>query len=256
VTNRRLKNIKWPDRYWAEVRVWDKKTQTEGKQWICIHLIHEILDTIFRLGLKDVILSEDKMDKVGKEHMQWMRDALSLDELLGFGIHGDGVPCNYDRTESVELISINLPGVGGAYARMRIPLICLPHYYVSENKVDDLMEILVWSMRHALAGTRPCERHDASQWPKTDVRRSKKTGDLGWNAGLVEVRSDWDFLSKCFHFPAHSLGEGICWKCTCKRKQVPYIYIYIRMSLSLSLSYISLFIYMYIYIKIYMSAST
>jgi len=226
VVNRRLKNTKWPDKYYAEVRVWDKKTQTEGTQWICIHLIHEILDTIFQLGLKEVILSEDLLDHVGRNHLQWMRDSLSLDELLGFGLHGDGIPCNYDRTESVEVISLNLPGVGGAYARMRIPLFVLPHSFVSDHTMDDLMEIFAWSMRHALAGSRPLARHDGTPWLKSDMRRSKKTADLGWNACLVEVRSDWDFLNKCFHFPTHNLGDGICWKCNCKRKQAPCIYIY------------------------------
>ena len=228
VTDRRLKNTKWPDKYWAEVRIWDKKTQSEVKQWICIHLIHEILDTIFQLGLKEVILSEDLLDKQARDHLQWMRDSLSLDELLGFGIHGDGVPCNYDRTESVEVISLNLPGVGGDYARMRIPLIVLPHSYVSEHTMDDLMEILAWSMRHALAGTRPSARHDGSPWLKSDLRRSQKTGDLGWHSCLVEVRSDWDFLNKCFHFPTHSLGDGICWKCNCRRSQVPRKYAYMH----------------------------
>ena len=222
---RRLKNTKWPDQYWAEVRVWDKKKQKETKQWICIHLIHELLDMIFLFGLKEVILSEDCLDRVGREHLQWMRQALSLEELLGFGIHGDGVPCNYDRTESVEMISLNLPGVGGKYARMRIPLVVLPHSYVSHNTMDDLMEILAWSMRHALAGTRPTARHDGSPWLKTDAKRVKKTRSLGWNACLVEVRSDWDFLNKCFHFPTHNLGAGICWKCNCRRNQVPHVHI-------------------------------
>jgi len=248
VLNRRLKNTKWPDKYWAEVRVWDKKTQSEGKQWICIHLIHELLDTIFQLGLKEVILSEDMLDHVGKDHMQWMRTSLGVAELLGFGIHGDGVPCNYDRTESVEVISLNLPGVGGAYARMRIPLIVLPHSYMSHNTFDDLMEVLAWSMRHALAGTRPVARHDGSPWLKSDMRRGKKTGDLGWNACLVEVRSDWDFLNKCFHFPAHSLGDRICWKCNCRRNQVPYIYIYICMCVSMCETYIYIYTHTYKYI--------
>ena len=220
LVRRRLKNTKWPDKYWAEVRVWDKKNKPETKQWICIHLIHEILDMIFLLGNKEVILSEDNLDHVGRDHLQWMRKALSLDELLGFGIHGDGVPCNYDRTESVEMISLNLPGVGGAYARMRIPLVVLPHSYVSHNTMDDLMVIFAWSMRHSLAGAFPVARHDGSPWLKTDSKRSKKTGGLGWNACLVEVRSDWDFLNKCFHFPTHNLKDGICWKCNCRRNQV------------------------------------
>ena len=220
LVRRRLKNTKWPDKYWAEVRVWDKKSQTESKQWICIHLIHELLDMIFWFGEKEVILSEENLDHVGRNHIQWMKQALSLDELLGFGIHGDGVPCNYDRTESVELISLNLPGVGGTYARMRIPLVVLPHSYLSHNTMDDLMEIFAWSMRHSLAGSWPAARHDGLPWLKTDYKRCKKTGDLGWNACLVEVRSDWDFLNKCFHFPAHNLKDGICWKCNCRRDQV------------------------------------
>ena len=157
-----------------------------------------------------------------------MTDHLSLDELLGFGIHGDGSPCNYDRTESVEAISLNLPGVGGHYARMRIPLVVLPHSYVSDHTMDDLMEILAWSIRHALAETRPLAKHDFSPWLKSDMWRNKKTGDLGWNSCLVEVRSDWDFLNKFFHFPSHNLGMASAGSVTARgaRCHICCIYIY------------------------------
>ena len=253
IVRRKLKNTKWPDQYWVEVRVWNKLARREEKQWVCIHLIHEILAVIWELGLKDVILSEDLLDRVGKDHMEWMRQSLDILELLGFGLHGDGVPCNYDRTESVDVISINLPGVGGGYKRMRIPLVTLPESSISHNTMDDLMEVFAWSMRHLLAGTWPVCRHDGTPWLKSDTRRAKKTGNLGFQACLVEVRSDWVFLSKTFHFPTHGFEDGVCWKCSCKRSQVHpqcptqgciFTHLYI---------YIHIYIYTFIMTSIYTS---
>ena len=54
-----------------------------------------------------VLLSEDNLDTAGKKHMAWMREQLQVEELMGWGMHGDGIPCNYDRTESVVMISLN-----------------------------------------------------------------------------------------------------------------------------------------------------
>ena len=41
------------------------------------------------------------------------------------GLWGDGVPCNWDRTESVEVISMNLPGQDGQWGPLRIPLVAI-----------------------------------------------------------------------------------------------------------------------------------
>ena len=72
---RKLKQTKWPDHYHFEARVWNAKKDEEEAQWICITLIHELSALIFLLGLKDVILSTWKMDRVGKEHLEWMKDS-------------------------------------------------------------------------------------------------------------------------------------------------------------------------------------
>ena len=220
ITRRKLKGSKWPDKYWFDCRVWDRKRDKEVTVKICIFLIHEILMTVWNLGLPEVILGTDNYDKVSKDHMDWMKEQLGVEELLGFGLHGDGAPCNYDRTESVVVISINLPGLKGKNGRMRIPLVVLPDHAISDNTFDDIHEVFAWSMRHMLSGTWPEARHDNAMWDASDSRRKKHHGAIGFQACLVQVRSDWDWLVKCYHFPAHNTLSGPCWLCRSNRNQV------------------------------------
>ena len=67
LTRKKLKRTLWPDKYWFECRVWDRKAGELRKQWVCIWLIHELLELMWRLGDKDVILSTECMDTQGKE---------------------------------------------------------------------------------------------------------------------------------------------------------------------------------------------
>ena len=216
----KLRHNKWPDYYWFRIRLWDRKKNEEITVEIPINLPLEILEVLWDLGNAEALLSEANLDTAGKEHMKWMREQLGASTLLGWGLHGDGIPCNYDRTESVVMISLNLPGLSGRNGRMRIPLVILPDYAVSENTFDDIMEVMAWSMRHLLEGTRPSCRHDGQPFNKSDHKRAKKSGNLPFQACLNQVRGDWDWMGKCFHLAFHNVKQGCCWLCTCKRNQV------------------------------------
>ena len=216
----KLKWSKWPDYYWFSCRLWDRKAAKEFTTEIPINLPLEVLEVLWDLGTADVLLSEVNLDTAGKSHLKWMREQLGVSELLGWGMHGDGIPCNYDRTESVIMISLNLPGLSGKYGRMRIPLVILPDHAVSDNTFDDINEVIAWSMRHLLIGSRPSCRHDCQPFNRSDHKRAKKTGSLPFRACLVQVRADWDWMGKCFHLPFHNVKEGCCWLCKCKRNQV------------------------------------
>jgi hypothetical protein len=216
------KNDKWPDPYWFQARVWDRVKDDEVTKKICILLPSEVLQTIWKFGVKEVLLGTGHYDKLTKDHHEWMKQQLNVQELLGFGLHGDGVPCNYDRTESANITSINLPGLTGRNGRLRIPLFILPDHCFSANTFDDIYEVIAWDLRSLLTGCQAECRHDTTPWdPTTDKRRSKLHGDRDFRACLVQVRSDWDWLVKCYHFPAHGTKEGMCWMCQCKRNQVP-----------------------------------
>ena len=215
------KDDKWPDPYWFDARVWDRSKDKEVVKKICILLPSEVLETIWEFGLKEVLLGTDLYDQLTKDHHAWMKQQLNVQELWGFGSHGDGVPCNYDRTESVMLTSTNLPGPTGRNGRLRIPLCILPDHCISDNTFDDVYEVLAWDMRSLLEGTRHEERHDKKPWHKDkDRKRSKQKGDREFRACLVQVRSDWDWLTKCYHFPGHASKAEMCWLCTVMRNQV------------------------------------
>ena len=147
ITRKKLRNTKWPEAYIFQCRVKDRRTKKEWTTDLAILLIHEVLKVIWDLGLEAVLLSEANLDSTGKQHMEWMRQHLDVDTLWGFGLHGDGAPVNYDRTESVIIISLNLPGLPGKNGRLRIPLIVLPDHCVGENTFDDIFEVVAWSLQ-------------------------------------------------------------------------------------------------------------
>jgi hypothetical protein len=221
IRRHKLNGSKWPEYYWFDCRVKNRKTEAEYTTNIPILLPLDVLEMIWDLGMPDVLLSGDNLDTAGKKHMAWMREHLQVDELMGWGMHGDGIPCNYDRTESVVMISLNLPGLSGRNGRMRIPLVILPDHAMNGHTFDDIMTVIAWSMRHLVSGSRPCCRHDGSPWAKSDATRLKKNDDpLQFRACMVQCRADWDWMGKCFHLPFHNVKEGCCWLCKCKRDQV------------------------------------
>ncbi len=77
-------------------------------------------------------------------------------------------------------------------------------------------------MRCQAAGVRPKQWHDASPFllksDKNGMPRagaSPEEGQLGVQAFLAELRGDWKWLQKLFHFPAWNKGTGFCWLCKC-----------------------------------------
>ena len=64
------------------------------------------------------------MDPLTKEHWVHCCAEAGVDDLLGLGIKGDGCPCNWDRTRSLQLLSMNLPGLTREFKNLRIQCTC------------------------------------------------------------------------------------------------------------------------------------
>ena len=209
-----MKNCQWPPAYWAQVRVWNPKTNKEQLQWLGFLLPHEFTFALTKYGSLDVLRSTQNLDPQSKIHLEM--ETRAGERLVALGLWGDGVPCNYDRTESVETFSLNLLGVSEPYHTLRLPITAISRKQIGTNTWTDIMEIVSWSLQWCFLGTVPHARHDNTAWRKTDLWRSKQCGkSLGAKSVLVEVRGDWIFFGETFGFPKHNTSRGCCWMCEC-----------------------------------------
>ena len=218
-----LKRCQWPPVYWAQVRVISKKSKQEELQWIALLLPHEIVEVLCRLGDPVVLRDADGLDDIGARHLADCRASAGDQNMVGIGIWGDGVPCNWDRTESIETISMNLPGQAGKYAAFRVPLTGISKKQIGKNTWDDVLSVIHWSLVSLAAGVMPSARHDGAPFRASDSKRQKMQGQaVGMKGALVEVRGDWKFFGEVFHLPKHNENSGCCWRCTCTPQQVPW----------------------------------
>ena len=118
--------------YWAQVRLKGTDDQ-ETYEWVAILLPLELAEMFFKFGSADALFDESQLDPLSKAHLAKCRAMTGLLKMLGGSLHGDGVPCNWDKSESVEVISFNLPGVGGKW-RICWRCICSIAYCISTNR--------------------------------------------------------------------------------------------------------------------------
>ena len=221
-TNRNLrrsfaKRVQWPQLYEANVRMANKDGTVDAKP-LCFMLPHEYVEALARLGSKDVLMATDGLDPLSAAHLQKC-EAKASAKLLPLGLWGDGVPCNYDRSESVEVFSLNLPGQAGQYKPLRLPITAFPRNAIAEGTWDDILLVVTWSLRYCAAGFWPLTRHDGSAWHGDGKRYAKAGTSLNIRACLVEVRGDWKMMAETFHFPSWNQKRGCCWRCTCTLDQ-------------------------------------
>ena len=207
------------DRYWANVRVQNKKTHTVEYQPCAFLLPHEYVELLHRLGDTGVLCSTAGLDPLSHKHLVHCKAMAGAAAMAPLGFWGDGVPVNWDRSESVETFSINLPGQCTTWKSLRLPVTGFSRKLLAPGTWDDLMSVVSWSFQVAALGVWPSARRDGSDWLPSDCHRRKKHGNF-LKSCLVEVRGDWKFYGETFGFPKWNSSAGMCWKCTCTPAQV------------------------------------
>jgi hypothetical protein len=135
--------------------------------------------------------------------------------LIPLGLWGDGVPFNFDRSESLECFTLKLPGLTGVHEHMRMPLAVISRkYLLNQHTFDDIVAVLTWSLQMAASGIMPSSRHDNSQFNKQDSWRRKAAGNPCPRAVLCDFRGDWVFYKQLMRFPQHNENNGCCWRCS------------------------------------------
>ena len=217
VRRRLAKHSCWMPVYWAQVRVKVVKTQKTRLEWIAINLPHEIAHVLKKLSIRDALLQTEGLDPLTRKHLEECEVETGA-KLLALGIWADGTPCNWDRSETVETMSLSLPGLLGADKNLRIPITAISKKHVCGETWHDICAIVKWSLDILETGEWPTCRHDNTDWLATDVKRKKA---LPIPRGiLAEVRADWDWMAGCYGFPTHRIAIGNCWICDAKPSTV------------------------------------
>ena len=221
---RLLKHSKWPPPYWITVTVWDIKSQQEKKIILPISLPHEIIGALAKRSSKERLLDQSNLTNLTKENLKKTACELGWQtkDILACGLWGDGVPVNWDRSQSCDFFCLAFPGLGDKHCNLRVPLAAINHKYVVKQKTyDDILEAVAWSFKCLAVGQMPAVRHDNKPWLATDVWRKKQSGkSLPLQAALVEVRGDWKFFKDCFRFPQFNEVRGCCWLCAVKPAEI------------------------------------
>ena len=175
------------------------------------------MHVLWKQGVSDKLLATDNTDPLSKQHLESCQQDAGC-QLLGIGFWADGAPCNWDRSETVDTLAMSLPGLGGEFRNMRIPVTALSHKHVADETWVDICAVVKWSLQILATGVWPTCRHDGTPWRKSDCKRT--AARTLQRSCVVEIRADWDWMSKVYGFPAHNVLEGMCWKCKCQPHQV------------------------------------
>ena len=149
-------------------------------------LPREILVMITKKSNKEVLYSRQRLGPKTASHLEYAQTQ-SAETLLAVGLWGDGVPCNWDRSDSLEMFVLNIPGLPAPWHNLRVPCCGLSKKHVnSKNTYDDILAVLAWSFTHLATGRAPGCRHDGSAFNADDcTARKKQAGQpLGVAAAL------------------------------------------------------------------------
>jgi hypothetical protein len=96
------RNSKWPQPYLAKIPVWHRKTQKTTVATVPIMLPHELLHSLLKINELQDLSSTARLASTVMAHLQKCRDEMMDQSVVAVGLWGDGVPCNWDRSESLE----------------------------------------------------------------------------------------------------------------------------------------------------------
>jgi hypothetical protein len=211
------KRTAWPPLYWAKIRLFDLKMQVVKKVSMPFLLPHELIWALHTHARDESTLYQHKgLCEQSASHLSScaLNLGANLDDLVAVNMWGDGVPMNFDRSQSLEVFSMALPGVAEDHHNLRFPVTVVPKKYVVKQKTkDDILKVISWSMQNLAAGMFPSHRHDEETWIQSDSWRKKKALQKLPQGILVEVKGDWAFMKDCFRFPQHNEKAGCCWLC-------------------------------------------
>ena len=126
---------------------------------------------------------------------------------------GSSTPMNFDRIESLEVLTLAFPGFSGPNSHIRIPLVAFGKKFLAKHiTISQVLDVVAWSFQMSLNGNYP--QFGYAGEPLVEAWRTKRAGQkIGGIAVLCEFKGGWAMFKDTFCFPGFGERGGICWKC-------------------------------------------
>jgi hypothetical protein len=202
----------WPNIYESKIRTWNVKKQVEEESWLPVMLPSELLASLTSVGSIEVLRSRARLDGTSREHVRKVERDWGVEEgsLVAFGFWLDGVATGWDRSESLEVFSIYLPGLPPPFNDLRFPITAIHKKFVLPGAtMDDICEVIAKDAVNLMLGEHMRQRLDGEAWRQSDARRRRRSGKSLGSAGLIcSIVPDWAMLKSVCRFPQHNEKQG------------------------------------------------
>ena len=169
-----LKSSQWCKAYWAQIRVCSDRNS------VAFWLPHEIIACIAEFSDLDKFLETAGMDPsslLRNARQKWVSRCWAW---------GDGIPVNWDRTESIETIALSFPGLKSSHASCRIIEEAVLRGNVDRGACGMRpLDAIPWVVMAPMRGRWAVAR-------ATGFEPNKAGTSLGFKGIVAEMRGDWE----------------------------------------------------------------
>ena len=213
--NEALKSSEWPRPKPFQVPLLNRTGEVQELP-LAFLLPHELILALIGHGRRPnaeatlVALQEvDGLDSTCATHIAGVNAEWGV-QSIPISLWQDGVPFNWDRSESLEVYSLAFPGMTQpGESGCRFPITVIPHHMCCKATHQRVWEILAWSFTYMSVGQCPPDGPCGQ-----DYKHHLAGQPLGFHAAICEFKGDWKMMSEIVGLPTWNNKQGICWRCS------------------------------------------
>jgi len=124
----------WPALYHVQLPLWCPKKQQMVQQWVPMLPPHQLIKSLLSINSSQDLLVTARLAATARAHLERCKQALGCTQVVPLALWGNGVPCNWDRSESLEMMCLSLPGLANKGSQLHIPLVGISKkFFVKEE---------------------------------------------------------------------------------------------------------------------------
>jgi len=147
---------------------------------------------------------------------------LLWDRIIPIGLHGDGG--QFTKQDSIYVLTWNsLTQNFGPTMDTRIIFTVIRSAEMLPNTLDTLFEAMAWSLNVCLKGLTP-----SADWQNRPLTGGGRQLAGGYRGACCQIRGDWEFFCKAFHFPKWNEAVSMCPFCRATGRAGHYCFANVR----------------------------